>query len=263
MPITVEHDIASLTQEQFGTVAFEVMAHAFEIHEQFGRFFREDIYQNELLRRLGSRATEELRIHVSLDDFQKVYRADLVVDRGAPFELKAVDQLHEQHRSQLMNYLMLTGMNHGKLINFRSARVEHEFVNSHVSIQQRRSFRLQKDRWHPASSEAQRFEELLVAAIADWGTCLELDLYVEAMVHFFGGRSIVECDVGIVSAGSVIGTQKMRLLNSSTLFKITALQQSLESYESQLWRILQHCRLSQVLWANITLGEVSLVSLAK
>lgn len=64
-------------------------------------------------------------------------RVDLLVGLGAPFELKVVDKRSDLNRSQLINYLMLTGFHHVKRINFRPNRVEHEFVNNHVTLAQR------------------------------------------------------------------------------------------------------------------------------
>ena len=71
------------------------------------------------MRRLGQRAVKEVIVRATHGDFEKLYRLDLLVDNGAVFELRAVGQLHNQHRSQLIHYLMMTGAEHGKLINFR------------------------------------------------------------------------------------------------------------------------------------------------
>lgn len=257
MPITIAHPLRVLDQQQFGNIAYEVIQHSFAIHNEFGRFFEEEVYQNELLSRLGPRATKEVWIHVSHDDFRKPYRVDLLFDHGAPFELKAVQQLHDQHRSQLINYLMLTGLNHGKLINFRPNRVEHEFVNNHIALAQRQTFRVEISRWRSPDSESRRFQELLVTLLRDWGTYLELELYAEAVTHFFGGPERVVLDVDVTSNGIIVGTQKLRLLNETTAFKLTSLSHDLESYESHLRRLLLHTQLRRMLWVNVTLEEVA------
>lgn len=259
MPITIAHPLRVLDQKQFGDIAYEVVQHSFAIHNELGRFFDENVYQNELIRRLGSRATKEFWIHVTHGDFRKPYRVDLLVDQGAPFELKAVQLLHDQHRTQLINYLMLTGLNHGKLINFRPNRVEHEFVNNHVTLDQCHTFRVEIGRWRSVDSDGQRFQELLVTLLRDWGTCLELDLYAEAVTHFFGGPERVVRDVDVISNGIIVGTQKLRLLNETTAFKLTSLSQDLDAYESHLRRLLQHTPLRRLLWVNLTLDEVAFV----
>lgn len=260
MPITINHALRILNQDQFGAVAYEVIEHSFAIHNKLGRFFDEDVYQNELLQRLGPRATKEVWVYATHCDFQKPYRLDLLVDDGALFELKTVQQLHDQHRSQLINYLMLTGLNHGKLINFRPNRVEHEFVNNHVTLAQRRAFRIETRRWTSTTAECRRFQDIFVALLQDWGTCLDLELYIEAMTHFFGGSATVIRDVEVRSQGVVVGTQKLRLINVSTAFKLTSLSRDLDNCESHLCRLLQHTRLKEMLWVNVTLEEVAFVS---
>jgi len=263
MTITIDHPLRVLDQDQFGPIAYEVINQAFAIHKELGRFFDEDVYQNELLRRLGPRATKEVWIHATHADFRKAYRVDLLVDQGALFELKAVQQLNEQHRSQLINYLMLTGLNHGKLINFRPNRIEHEFVNNHITLAQRRAFQIDVARWSATTADARRFQELLLAMLQDWGTCLDLELYIDALSHFFGGSETVIRDVEVRSHGVVVGIQKLRLINDSTAFKLTSLSRDLESFESHVQRLLQHTELEEMLWVNITLEEVAFVSVRK
>ena len=256
MPITIDKPIEVLTQTRFGEIAFEVMQHAFAVHNQMGRFFDEEVYQNELKARLGDRASTEVWIHAQHGDFQKSFRLDLLVDHGAPFELKAVQQLNDQHRNQLIHYLMLTGLTHGKLINFRPERVDHEFVNSTVSLEERRAFRVE-------SSQGSRFQDILIELLRDWGTCLDLQLYEDAVTHFFGGVELVNQNVEVVCEGRKVGTQTMRLVDPTTAFKITSLRRDLEAFESHTQRLLQHMQLERILWANVTLREVSFVLISK
>ena len=60
----------------------------------------------------------------------KTYCLDMLIGGGAIFELKAVQSLMERHRRQLMQYLFLLDLPHGKLVNLRPERVDHEFVNN-------------------------------------------------------------------------------------------------------------------------------------
>jgi hypothetical protein len=59
---------------------------------------------------------------------------------GAIFELKAVEALTDRHRGQLLNYLFLADLPHGKLVNLQPQRVEHEFVNAPIRSHERRDF---------------------------------------------------------------------------------------------------------------------------
>lgn len=91
MPVTVHAETCRLSQDEFGQIAYEVMGHAFAVHQEFGRFFDEEIYQHEIARRCGG--ATEVPVEVRHAGFQKVYFIDLLVGRGAPFELKAVTHL--------------------------------------------------------------------------------------------------------------------------------------------------------------------------
>src|SRR5215475_52257 len=128
MPIDVRATIRHLEQNDFGRIAYDVMGHAFEIHNEFGRFFDEKIYKREVSRRCP--ATQlEVPIEIVFDSFRKLYFLDALIDGGAAFEFKTVDSLTDRHRSQLLHYLLIADLSHGKLVNMRAEQVQHEFVN--------------------------------------------------------------------------------------------------------------------------------------
>jgi GxxExxY protein len=60
---------------------------------------------------------------VSYEDFIKVYYIDLLIN-NAIYELKTAQILTGEHEKQTINYLMLTGLNHAKLINMRPPSVQ-------------------------------------------------------------------------------------------------------------------------------------------
>jgi GxxExxY protein len=66
-------------------------------------------------------------------DLGVVYRADFVVEDSVIVELKAVDDLADVHRAQLLSYLRLSGLKLGLLINFNTFPVVkrgiHRVVN--------------------------------------------------------------------------------------------------------------------------------------
>ncbi|MEO8496159.1 MAG: GxxExxY protein, partial [Planctomycetota bacterium] len=263
MPITCDLPLRILNQAEFGAIAFDVMHHAFEIHNEMGRFFDEPVYQEQMQQRLGQRADREVIVRATYLDFEKPFRLDLVVDRGGVFELKTVAELHDSHRSQLIHYLMMTGLEHGKLINFRPDKIEHEFVNSLESQAARRSFDIKTLRWTNAVPCASRMQEVVTGFLRDWGTGLDLQLYTDAVTHFFGGRERVEQDIEVMSRERRIGRQTVRLVDSNTAFKLTALHRDLDAFESHTRRFLEHTRLERVLWVNMVLSEVSFTSIEK
>src|ERR1700719_3854302 len=113
MPITLSVPMRRLSQLEFGALSFEVMRHVFAIHNEIGRFFDEKIYKRALADRLPGVRLEE-PIDISFDSFQRRYFIDVLVGAGGLFEFKAAESLAGRHRAQLLQYLLLCGLAHGK-----------------------------------------------------------------------------------------------------------------------------------------------------
>jgi GxxExxY protein len=116
MPIRCRIPLRRYTQQEFGDLSYEVLREVFAIHNQMGRFFDEKIYKAALAARRDDVLLEE-PIEVSFRSFTKQYFLDVLVAGGGLFEFKAVERLIGRHRSQLLNYLLLTGLKHGMLIS--------------------------------------------------------------------------------------------------------------------------------------------------
>src|SRR5205823_5765335 len=71
MPVTVHAEVRRLTEDEFSDVAYKVMGHVFAVHSEFGRFFREEIYHQEIARRCGGIA--KAPIEVCHAGFRKFY----------------------------------------------------------------------------------------------------------------------------------------------------------------------------------------------
>jgi GxxExxY protein len=55
-----------------------------------------------------------------------LYFADVVVDDCVIVEVKSVEKLDDVHRAQLLNYLRISGVRVGLLINFSRPKLEFE-----------------------------------------------------------------------------------------------------------------------------------------
>jgi GxxExxY protein len=105
----------------------EIIAGAFAVHNSLGSGFLEKVYENSLLIELRERGFDvEQQFPISV--FYKGvkvgdYVADLLVNKTIILELKAVENLHPIHETQLVNYLTATGLDIGLLINFGSSVV--------------------------------------------------------------------------------------------------------------------------------------------
>lgn len=102
------------------------MGAAFEVYNEMGNGYLEEVYQQCLEQELEMRnipfsPKTELTIHYKGRPLNKKYVPDLMVLGEMVVELKAVKQLAPEHEARLLNYLKTTGKTVGYLINFGSA----------------------------------------------------------------------------------------------------------------------------------------------
>lgn len=93
-----------------------------------GPGYLESVYKNALLRELelnGLDASTEVPLKISYKDvLVGEFRADIIVSNRVIIELKAVETLHKVHEVQLVNYLTITGIDSGILVNFGAADIQ-------------------------------------------------------------------------------------------------------------------------------------------
>ncbi len=113
-------------------LSFRLMEIAFEIHNQLGPGFSEEIYQKAFECELAARPIPFERQKtiqvVYKGQLLGTYRLDLVVEDKIVLELKAVSALNDLFKQQLRSYLKATGLRLGILINFGAARVQSERI---------------------------------------------------------------------------------------------------------------------------------------
>jgi len=259
MPILTRTPIRHLNQEEFGELAYSVMGCAFDIHRDFGRLFDEKIYKRELAHRHPG-VQIEFPIEVTHGTFRKMQYLDLLVDGGAPFELKTVEALTPRHQAQLLHYMLLAELQHGKLVNLRKESVEHEFVNTSVTHQDRLQFEVVDTDWNERLPGAQGFRELLSSLLCDWGTGLDVELYEEALTHFLGGAAEVLQEVKVRTAEHKLGHQRFRLAAPCVAFAVTTLPEADPRYHRHAHCVVQNTDLEAILWVNINLKRVTLTA---
>ena len=93
-----------------------------------GPGYLESVYKNALLHELGLNgldAATEVPLKISYKDvLVGEFRADIIVADRVIIELKAVETLHKAHEVQLVNYLTITGIDSGILVNFGAADIQ-------------------------------------------------------------------------------------------------------------------------------------------
>jgi GxxExxY protein len=267
MPIQVSRRIEVFDQERFHAVDRKVMRVVFDVHNEFGRLLDEVLYKNEIAARcagVGLLPVErEVRICVSHQTFTKVYAMDVLLCNGLMLEAKVAEQLAAAHRNQALHYLLLTGMNHGRLVNFRASRVDHEFVSTRLTPEARRRITVVDREWLELNAESGTAKASMLAMLQDWGAFLDVNLYREALIHLLGGAAMVTAPVEIFSGPRVVGTQSLNLLNKSTAVAVTSAVQGVEGLREHMQRLLNHTRLEAIQWINLNRHLVEFRTLHK
>ncbi|MEX0716031.1 MAG: GxxExxY protein [Planctomycetaceae bacterium] len=263
MPVHVQAQVRRLDQEEFGRIAYEIMRHVFAVHNAMGRCFREDVYRDAVAGRMPSARTE-VPVQVRFEDFAKDYYIDLLVEEGAVFELKSVETIGPAQRAQLLNYLLLTGLSHGKLVNFSGDRVEHQFVNSHLRLTDRTAFEVVDRHWCDPGAGDRPLKPWLVGLLRDIGAGLHVHLYASAVSHLFGGDEAVLREIDISIDGRPLRRQKIRLAAPEWGFEVTAIEEpDLPRFEEHLHRSLGHTSLRGTHWINITRKQVTFMTVPR
>ena len=102
---------------------------AYDLHAYLGTGLLEKVYENGLVHRLQKEGfhvetQKPLRVYDNDGFCLGEYFADLIVEGQVIVELKAVRNIANEHYSQILNYLKITGAPAGLLINFGSYKFE-------------------------------------------------------------------------------------------------------------------------------------------
>ena len=94
----------------------------YEVYNELGYGFIENVYQNALYRELQDRGIP-CTAHPKIDVYYKgkavgYYEAVIIAYDSIILELKAVSNLNDSHELQLVNYLKATDIEVGLLMNF-------------------------------------------------------------------------------------------------------------------------------------------------
>ena len=109
-------------------LSYQIMEVIFEVHNQLGPGFSEELYERAVVIELNKRNIPFER-QKTISVFYKGellgnYRLDLVIDAKIIVEMKAVSNLNDLFKQQVVSYLRATGLQLGILVNFGSRRVE-------------------------------------------------------------------------------------------------------------------------------------------
>jgi GxxExxY protein len=107
----------------FKQEAYDIIGAAMEVYRDKGHGFAEPVYQDcleiELCHRgIRFQAQEEIHLTYRGQPLKHTYIPDLICHGQIIVELKAVKELADEHRAQLLNYLKASACPLGLLINF-------------------------------------------------------------------------------------------------------------------------------------------------
>ena len=111
----------------FADECFRIQGAVFEVSRTIGAGFLEAVYQECLAlefagRGIPFRATPKLTITYKGTTLAQSYSPDFICFDKIVVELKAARDLAPEHRAQVLNYLRVTGLELGLLVNFGSSR---------------------------------------------------------------------------------------------------------------------------------------------
>ena len=103
--------------------AYRIIGACFEVYKNKGCGFLEPVYQECLeiefeLQGMIFVPQQSLSLEYKGRRLRHTYEPDFVWDNKIIVEIKAVSQLTDEHRAQLLNYLNATGFKLGLLVNF-------------------------------------------------------------------------------------------------------------------------------------------------
>ena len=115
-----------------------ILGCCFEVMKELGPGFLERIYKNAILITMKEKGLQvEIEKPFEVVFRNKVigrYRADLVVEKTVIVELKCCESLIREHQAQLFNYLKVSGLPIGLLINFRRRKLEYQRLHQSAGI---------------------------------------------------------------------------------------------------------------------------------
>ena len=112
---------------------YQIIGCCMEVHSELGPGFSEIVYKDALeyeFKKNGIPFAREVQYLVKYKDtiLPHQFYADFVVFDSLILEIKAVSDFCKEHFEQTINYLAVSGMEVGVLVNFRKSKLEYKRV---------------------------------------------------------------------------------------------------------------------------------------
>jgi len=108
----------------------EIIESAFAVQNTLGCGLLEKVYENALsweleLRGKKVNTQKEYKVIYKVKEIG-VYYADLIIEDKVIVEVKSVEEINDTHRAQLLNYLKISTLRIGLIINFGKPKLQYE-----------------------------------------------------------------------------------------------------------------------------------------
>jgi len=168
-----------------------------------------------------------------------------------------------EHQKQTINYLLLTGLHDAKLINMRSASVQHRFVSTKITPEKRYNFTVDNEQFQELDKDSIWFKRMFKLLLDEWGVFLDVNLFYDTIAHFRGDEGNIVKELQVRDGARILGKQKVHMLNSNIAFKISSVTRDKRYYENDLCRLLRYTPLKAIHWINFNHDNVALKTIIK
>ncbi len=113
--------------------SYKINGAIYEVHKNLGPGLLEKVYQEALekefvIQNIPFEREKAFSIVYKGEELEQKYIADFVCYDKIVVELKAVEELLPIHTAQVINYLSITGLKLGLLVNFNCRRIKPERI---------------------------------------------------------------------------------------------------------------------------------------
>ncbi len=113
--------------------SYYIIGLCMEVHNTLGKGFSESVYAEALELEFNSNGVpyqREVKFNIYYKDklLSKKYYADFVVDNKIILELKAIENIHSNHIKQTLNYLAISKLKLGLIVNFGEDSLNYKRV---------------------------------------------------------------------------------------------------------------------------------------
>ncbi len=154
----------------------------------------------------------------------------LLAGKNVVYELKTVASISTAHQSRFINYLLLSGIHHGKVINFRRASLESRSVFTNLNPVDRLNFQLSESEWLTCEKTLP-LRRTLIELLEDLGNFPDIWLYREALLYLLQAPELGYLPIPLHLARIQVGFQEKCFLNSDHARHLSAIKIDLRAHE--------------------------------